>query len=731
MTSPLVKRFQVSLDRNKLLGVATSGFVLGLATVVALLPPKPPPNPEYAATATLTYSNPPPTATETGRTLFEQGRTSISSPESLLTEQVVFDVVTELDIKNIERFVKKVEINLPKKETDPPIIQIKFTDNREERATRVLELLLEAMVAQSRTVNTSRLRAQIAALEIRLAEAKTELQTAEQQFYQFMSQQGSSLVAAQDGSLFTAISTSQQQQRDLRFQLEGVTAQIDSIVGQLGLNPSQAALASALSADPIIANLRAQILQVETQLALRSRELRPEHPIMADLLKQKATFDQLLRERADEVVGTDGVFRAQVSEIRRDSSLDVTRQQLANQLVNLQTQKDGLTKQLTLAQQTEQQLRRDYERFPNQQLDKERLQQQLTLKKNFHDFLQAKLVDAQSAEAEAVGSLTIAQPPLAQLVPSTYSPPPGPLMIMRAGVVGAILAGAGVILVLGILDPHLYTASEIRAVFGDRDVLVLGELPILNAPPYREDLPLIQGSNAVYGDQYERFRSTLRRVAGSQGKVILMTSVEENEGKSLTSYNLAIASAHAGQRTLLIEADLRSRSRVSSLNLAVDLDAVAEPLSYYGAAQSCTVLAPDVANLYVIPSAGPQRNAAMLLESSELLRLLQDARVRYDLVILDTPPLDHCNDALLLQPLTDGMVITTRPGVTQKKPLGMMLEQLLDAEIPIFGGVINGSEDVVATEPTPPGRDRTFLPTAPAAAPLSPDVPTPLARPRT
>lgn len=125
------------------------------------------------------------------------------------------------------------------------------------------------------------------------------------------------------------------------------------------------------------------------------------------------------------------------------------------------------------------------------------------------------------------------------------------------------------------------------------------------------------------------------------------------------------------------------------MSLQGDPDAQAEPLAYYGSHSECIHLVPKVENLYLVPSAGPQRKAAAIVESSELRRLLEDARQRFDFVVLDTASLTSCNDALLLQPLTDGMVIVTRPGVSEGKLVGSTLEQMVEAEMPILGAVIN------------------------------------------
>jgi Mrp family chromosome partitioning ATPase len=107
-------------------------------------------------------------------------------------------------------------------------------------------------------------------------------------------------------------------------------------------------------------------------------------------------------------------------------------------------------------------------------------------------------------------------------------------------------------------------------------------------------------------------------------------------------------------------------------------------------------LAPDIENLYVVPSPGPQRKAAAILESSELKRLFEEARGRFDLVVVDSPALSLCNDSLLLEPLADGIIIVTRPGYTQESILSKAIEELLEAELPLLGAIINGVDHPIS-----------------------------------
>ncbi len=147
----------------------------------------------------------------------------------------------------------------------------------------------------------------------------------------------------------------------------------------------------------------------------------------------------------------------------------------------------------------------------------------------------------------------------------------------------------------------------------------------------------------------------------------------------MTAYNLAITSSAAGKRTLLIEGDLRSASGGQYLNVPPVASASIDPLSYYGSQSDCITIVLDIANLYIITSLGPLRHVAAIMESNELERLFRNIRQLFDLVIVDTPPLEHCNDALLLESMSDGIILVTRPGFTNNNLLTEAINQMEEA----------------------------------------------------
>ncbi|CCI12858.1 Lipopolysaccharide biosynthesis [Microcystis aeruginosa PCC 9806] len=704
MALPIVKRFLISLDQNKFVGIFVFFVCLGGSVIFAFLPDPEKPPTFYRAVGQLAYRVPPPAFTSTGTQLQEQGRAI--DRDLLLSPRVLVNAARKLQF-NPEQMVKirdrDLKITFPGEAegqnnnsnrstgTDQPQeVLLELTADSQSKAELILETLMKEMVEYSRWLNTSQLRARIEALSVRLNEVQKDLTRAEEKFYRYISTQGSDLLAIQDGSLFTAITSSQQQQREIRLELQGIQGQINSLSKQLDLTPDQAYTSSALSADPIIASIRAQILDTEAQLERLQKDLRPEHPTVVKLRKQQQVNESLLQKRAAEVIGKDGVLTAlPSSRIRQQSNLDAARQQLATQLVALQTQREGLMKQLESLVTQEQQLRSQYEKFPDKQLQQARLTQAVAFQRGIYENILNALVDAQAAEAETVGSLTVAQPPVAQPIEQVFHRKNRTLILLVGAGLGT-LAGLGTILLLAVIDDRLHSPQELREALLSRDILLLGQLPIVRNLEGEEIDPILADANANYLPYYERLRSTLRRIGGGEMvKVVIVTSITGGEGKTATAYNLAIAAALAGRRTLLVEGDLRSLSKSEEIGVTPDPNSFREPLLYYGAKSKSIRLAPNIENLSILPSPGPQKQAAAIIESSELQLILKDSRGRFDLVIVDTPSLSSCNDALLLEELADGIILVTRQGITRSSLLSEATDQLTEAEVKILGAVIN------------------------------------------
>jgi capsular exopolysaccharide synthesis family protein len=697
MTPPIVKRYLIAFDKYKWIGLASFGLVATGSTIVAL---QPEPSPSYIASGALAYSRPPVSFSTTGTEIQQEGQEL--SADLLLSDQIIATVASKVNVPP-KKIIDNVALTIPDKsksgDTKTPSssastqIELKYKDTDRARARETLQDLMAAMIKLSSDINSQRLKAIIQKINERLPQAKRQLEAAEQKLEHYDRVQRPAILAAENGSTLGAITGNQAQQRQIKLTLSGIDAQIRSLQQKLGLNVNQAYVSSALSADPILASLRAQLYQTESQIEVLKKDLRPDHPTMIQLRRQKEAYEQLLQQRGSEVVGGEGgtaPLPGTVSSVRAQSNLDPARQQLANQMVALQTQQQTLQQQLADLEKNEAKLRQEYSQIPNKQLERARLEQQVLLKKNLYDQIQAKLTDSKAAEAETVSSLSIARPPV--ILPNTTSSKNIPITLGIGGLV-ALLVGAGVIFLLGSLEGTFKTREDIRDRLKQQDVPLLGEIPLIPIDnPERATIPILISAESPYLEFYEKFRSNLRRVGGGNLKVVLITSTSNSEGKTVSAYNLGIASARAGKRTLIIETDLRSPSYSPTLRVTPDDHATIEPLRYYANLNECIHLVPDVENLYIIPCPGPVRQSAAILESSEMRRLMEDVRERYDLVILDTSSLAVSNDPLLIQPYSDGIVLVTRPSYTQENMLNETIDQLVEFELELLGAIINGAD---------------------------------------
>jgi len=166
----------------------------------------------------------------------------------------------------------------------------------------------------------------------------------------------------------------------------------------------------------------------------------------------------------------------------------------------------------------------------------------------------------------------------------------------------------------------------------------------------------------------------------------------------VTGYNLAIASANAGKRTLLIELDLRDKNPGSRkyFQLQADPALSSNPISYYdfqgvnsGDLNLLIQRVPEIPNFSIVPSPGFQKQAPAILESAEIKAFLRYARSQYDFVVIDTPSVSSCNDALLLEPFVDGIILVTHPGKSLRNLLGTTIDDFIEEELPLIGAVIN------------------------------------------
>lgn len=224
--------------------------------------------------------------------------------------------------------------------------------------------------------------------------------------------------------------------------------------------------------------------------------------------------------------------------------------------------------------------------------------------------------------------------------------------------------------------------SVLEVVDSNRSVLIEG----FN-PKWKERLAISRDADWLLVEQFRRLAATLHQAQLSGGtKTVMITSASPGDGKTLTAMNLAlILSESYRRRVLLIDADLR-RPTLRDITHLPDTSGLSDGLK----AKTDQKLSafPMSPTLTLLPAGRPDPDPMSGLTSPRMARILEEAAVRFDWVILDAPPVGTLADANLLAGMVDGALLVVRAGQTQYSLVQKAIDGL--GRERILGVVLNG-----------------------------------------
>jgi capsular exopolysaccharide synthesis family protein len=190
-------------------------------------------------------------------------------------------------------------------------------------------------------------------------------------------------------------------------------------------------------------------------------------------------------------------------------------------------------------------------------------------------------------------------------------------------------------------------------------------------------------------EQYRQLRHRVEEFKADRGvRVIAVTSAVAGDGKTVTSINLAstLARGH-GAKVLLIDADLRQPAVARTLGITCHRGGLGAALAGSQGSLQDFVQAIPRSSLTVLPTTITGADAYELLTSNRLAQLLDEARRRYDFVIVDTPPVIPVPDTVMIRRHLDGYLVVVSANRTPRKLVGEALS-MLDASA-VLGLIFN------------------------------------------
>lgn len=541
-------------------------------------------------------------------------------------------------------------------------VSVRSPDQRQ--LPTVANTLVAELAGYYRDLNLAEMRSRREFVEKGLADAKRAYEAAQAELDAYKKSQR---VVSLDSETLSAVDTIARLRADqtaAAVDTERLTAMEKTWQSELA-GPAQARAArEALAANPLVSRLREQLAEQETQLAGLRLKYTDEHRAVKDAQRAiEQTRTRLQEETSKALAAMTGSPGAM------PESMWTRYVTIQTDLAAARARSQAVSQAIATAQQQLPQLVERESRLAALVLARDSAMATYTL-------FRSKLGEMATEEREAEGSKPIQ---VVEAASGAYSVARVPQKLGLAVALGLLL-GISVAMLLHYLDNTIQDVDDARAL----QLPVQAVIPISGRPL----AALHDGSTNGAAEPYELLRANLfygqRALVGSG---VVVTAAMPRAGKSTVAANLAVTLARDGHRVLLIDADLRRPTQ--HLLFGVEAEPGLTEVLLGRAPLSEALRRTEVPGLSLLPSGARPENAAALLSSQAMQRLLGDLRHLAEMVVFDTPPGSCFADAAFVAGHVGNVLLVLAPGESQPDLERAFCDQLNRIGARLVGVVVN------------------------------------------
>jgi succinoglycan biosynthesis transport protein ExoP len=518
-----------------------------------------------------------------------------------------------------------------------------------EKAQAIANTVAQAYIDQDRLSRLQTGRDAVRWLSAQLAELKTKLKTSEEAFQRFKEIEGIISLDDKRGEELEDISrlnASYLSARSNRMEIEAIISKLESGNHVPGEESVDLGIPIALLDSPNLQRLGAELSGLQTELANKRRLFKDTYPGVKEL-----------RDR-----------------------IRLTEQKI---LTELKRQQDFLKAQEDSFQTLQEAKHKEALKLSRKELEYLALEREVTTNREMYSTLLAKVGELSLAGEADLNNIRIVEPAELPMFPVGNRT----LTIILGGVLGVLL-GIGFAFFLTYLENTVRVPDDVEQYL---ELPVLGIVPkVAEAKSAKQPLIFLNGDpKEAPAEAYRSLRTNLLFSSGKDSlrKTIVISSAGPKEGKSITTVNLGMALAQAGQNVLLVDADLRRPMlhRVFGLDRQRGLSSVLTGELTIDEA----ILNTQTPKLSVLVSGSLPADPSQALGSEQMKDVINYAREHYDIVLFDSAPVLGMADTTVLAAETDGTVLVIKPGDATRKALKTATDTLKRVSAQICGVVLN------------------------------------------
>lgn len=603
--------------------------------------------------------------------------------KSVLTKAIVL-----FNQSNEDSEIEKVTLGETKQEVSTEvipgtqIIEITFRHTDPQVTSSLLNLIASSVIQENAETIRSEARATRQFLENQIPRRQQELVKIESSISQFKQQYNIvSLEETDNKRLTQSIAEAEKVAEEVSAELRQLQARGSSLSKVIDQNSDKESYLSAKAGqNPELISLRDQLSNLESQLKIKRESLTDDHPDIQKLITETEAAQALYQQKLASISPGSSLNSNGTVQVANEK---VT-QELSEKLVLSVVERNELRDKLANTRAYISKLDARRQQYPVLEKTLASLQRKKEGATKSVNLLRQKLDEARIAEAQLVSNLRIIEEANKPTLPS-YPNVPSFLVL---GIMAAVALSAGVTLSAEGMDGRLRDLESLEEL---TKVPLLGVLPkqknsrLFPTLPFAElynNLPLLESVRAL-SKNIEYKNST-------ESKVLVITSAISGEGKSFVATNLAVLSAMLSKKTLLIDADMRRPSIHKIFQLSQDpglqdylRDAVKEGLP-------SAIRSTSIKNLSVMTSGKFSYDNVFSFETQRAKELLAEVEQQYDVIVIDTPPVMACSDALVLSQGERQTIMVARLDVTPKQVLNRSIDILNSNNVNVVGLAING-----------------------------------------